>query len=282
MERHGTQACRNRSVELNEAFASQVLAVLRQLGLPDDGEHVNPHGGAIALGHPLGMSGARLAMTAVQCARDLTGCRRAVATMCIGVGQGIAVLIERVWTERMAAHRRVLILGGARSGKSRLRAGACRGGRPDARLRCDRPRPSTTRCGERIARHSAERDADGGPGGAPRSAGRDPRGDRPGPRGPRRLPHPLAVERSCGRGEGEDDTEAVLRPRGRTANGPLVLVSNEVGHGIVPAHPSGEPFRDAQGRLNQAIAATCDAVILVAAGCATLIKPAPPVQLTLA
>ena len=82
-------------VELNEAFASQGLAVLRQLGLPDDAAHVNPHGGAIALGHPLGMSGARLAMTAVS-ALELRGGRRAVATMCIGVGQGIAALIERV------------------------------------------------------------------------------------------------------------------------------------------------------------------------------------------
>jgi acetyl-CoA acetyltransferase len=82
-------------IELNEAFASQGLAVLRQLGLPDDAEHVNPHGGAIALGHPLGMSGARLAMTAVS-AMEVRGARRAIATMCIGVGQGIAALIERV------------------------------------------------------------------------------------------------------------------------------------------------------------------------------------------
>jgi acetyl-CoA acyltransferase len=82
-------------VELNEAFASQGLAVTRGLGLPDDAGHVNPHGGAIALGHPLGMSGARLAGTAVR-ALERTGGRRAVATMCIGVGQGIAMLIERV------------------------------------------------------------------------------------------------------------------------------------------------------------------------------------------
>jgi 3-oxoadipyl-CoA thiolase len=82
-------------IELNEAFASQALAVLRDLGLPDDAEHVNPHGGAIALGHPLGMSGARLAMTAVN-ALEVRGGRRAVVTMCIGVGQGIAALIERV------------------------------------------------------------------------------------------------------------------------------------------------------------------------------------------
>ena len=82
-------------IELNEAFASQGLAVLRQLGLPDEAEHVNPHGGAIALGHPLGMSGARLALTAVN-ALEARGGRRAIATMCIGVGQGIAALIERV------------------------------------------------------------------------------------------------------------------------------------------------------------------------------------------
>jgi len=82
-------------IELNEAFASQALAVLRQLGLPDDAEHVNPNGGAIALGHPLGMSGARLAMTAVE-ELQRRQARYAVATMCIGVGQGIATLIERV------------------------------------------------------------------------------------------------------------------------------------------------------------------------------------------
>ena len=81
-------------VELNEAFAAQSLAVLRQLGLPDDAEHVNPNGGAIALGHPLGASGARLVLTAAMelAQRDA---RRALATMCIGVGQGISVLVER-------------------------------------------------------------------------------------------------------------------------------------------------------------------------------------------
>ena len=82
-------------IELNEAFASQALAVLRQLGLPDDADHVNIHGGAIALGHPLGMSGARLALTAVN-AMEERGAKRAIVTMCIGVGQGIAALIERV------------------------------------------------------------------------------------------------------------------------------------------------------------------------------------------
>src|SRR3989442_7409779 len=82
-------------VELNEAFASQALAVLRELGLPDDAEHVNPNGGAIALGHPLGMSGARLAATAMYELRRRRA-RLALCTMCIGVGQGIALIIERV------------------------------------------------------------------------------------------------------------------------------------------------------------------------------------------
>ena len=82
-------------IELNEAFASQSLAVLRTLGLADDSDLVNPFGGAIALGHPLGMSGARLALTAVN-ALETLGAKRAIATMCIGVGQGIAALIERV------------------------------------------------------------------------------------------------------------------------------------------------------------------------------------------
>jgi 3-oxoadipyl-CoA thiolase len=82
-------------IELNEAFASQALAVLRRLGLPDDAPHVNPNGGAIALGHPLGMSGARLAATATL-ELERRGARRALCTMCIGVGQGIALALERV------------------------------------------------------------------------------------------------------------------------------------------------------------------------------------------
>jgi acetyl-CoA acyltransferase len=82
-------------IELNEAFASQALAVLRELGLPDDAAHVNPNGGAIALGHPLGMSGARLATTAT-CQLAAARGRYALCTMCIGVGQGIAVILERV------------------------------------------------------------------------------------------------------------------------------------------------------------------------------------------
>ncbi len=82
-------------IELNEAFASQGLATLRELGIPDDAAHVNPNGGAIALGHPLGMSGARLALTAAYQLKR-TGGRYALCTMCVGVGQGVAMIIERV------------------------------------------------------------------------------------------------------------------------------------------------------------------------------------------
>jgi 3-oxoadipyl-CoA thiolase len=82
-------------IELNEAFAAQSLAVLRQLGLPDDAEQVNPNGGAIALGHPLGMSGARLALTATH-QLEKTGGRLGLATLCVGVGQGASLALERV------------------------------------------------------------------------------------------------------------------------------------------------------------------------------------------
>jgi 3-oxoadipyl-CoA thiolase len=82
-------------IELNEAFASQSLACLRQLGLPDDAEHANPHGGAIALGHPLGMSGARLALTTAHALRTRNG-KLGLATMCVGVGQGVSLALERV------------------------------------------------------------------------------------------------------------------------------------------------------------------------------------------
>jgi 3-oxoadipyl-CoA thiolase len=82
-------------IEINEAFASQSLACLRQLGLADDAEHVNPHGGAIALGHPLGMSGARLALTAAHGLEERGG-KLALATMCVGVGQGVSLAIEKV------------------------------------------------------------------------------------------------------------------------------------------------------------------------------------------
>ena len=95
LARTGLQLSQVDVIELNEAFAAQGLAVLRELGVGDDDPRVNPQGGAIALGHPLGASGARLAMTAVN-ALHATGGQRAVVTMCIGVGQGIAALVERV------------------------------------------------------------------------------------------------------------------------------------------------------------------------------------------
>jgi acetyl-CoA acetyltransferase family protein len=81
-------------IEINEAFAAQVLAVMRSLGLPDDAPQVNPNGGAIALGHPLGASGARLALTALR-QLERTGGRRALVTLCVGVGQGLALALER-------------------------------------------------------------------------------------------------------------------------------------------------------------------------------------------
>ena len=90
--------------ELNEAFAAQGLASLRKLGLPDDAEHVNPNGGAIALGHPLGMSGARLVTTAAHELRRQNG-SYALCTMCIGVGQGIAMVIEPpTWSANLVVH----------------------------------------------------------------------------------------------------------------------------------------------------------------------------------
>ena len=83
------------TIELNETFAAQALAVLRDLRMPDDAPHVNPHGGAIALGHPLGASGARLALTAIRTLEEIQG-RYALVTLCIGVGQGAAMALERV------------------------------------------------------------------------------------------------------------------------------------------------------------------------------------------
>jgi 3-oxoadipyl-CoA thiolase len=95
LERSGLRLAQMDVIELNEAFAAQALAVTRELGLPDDAEHVNPNGGAIAIGHPLGASGARLVTTAMYQLHAAKG-RYALCTMCIGVGQGIALIIERV------------------------------------------------------------------------------------------------------------------------------------------------------------------------------------------
>ncbi|MFT4275633.1 MAG: 3-oxoadipyl-CoA thiolase [Rhodopseudomonas sp.] len=95
MERLGLKISDFDLIELNEAFASQGIACMRQLGVKDDADFVNPHGGAIALGHPLGMSGARLALTAVH-GLEKRGGKLALATMCVGVGQGVAMAIEKV------------------------------------------------------------------------------------------------------------------------------------------------------------------------------------------
>ena len=95
VERLGIKVSDFDLIELNEAFASQGIACLRQLGVKEDADFVNPHGGAIALGHPLGMSGARLAMTAVH-GMEKRGGKLALATMCVGVGQGVAVAIEKL------------------------------------------------------------------------------------------------------------------------------------------------------------------------------------------
>ena len=95
LARLGLTIARMDVIELNEAFAAQGLAVLRELGVRDDDPRVNPNGGAIALGHPLGASGARLVTTAIN-QLHATGGRYALCTMCIGVGQGIAIVVERV------------------------------------------------------------------------------------------------------------------------------------------------------------------------------------------
>ncbi len=94
MARAGLTLSQMDVIELNEAFAAQALAVTRDLGLPDDAGHVNPNGGAIAIGHPLGASGARLVATAMH-QLQATKARYALCTMCIGVGQGIALILER-------------------------------------------------------------------------------------------------------------------------------------------------------------------------------------------
>jgi acetyl-CoA acetyltransferase family protein len=95
MARTGLQLSQMDTIELNEAFAAQALAVLRGLGVADDAANVNPNGGAIAIGHPLGMSGARLATTALNQLNHIRG-KYGLCTMCIGVGQGIALVMERV------------------------------------------------------------------------------------------------------------------------------------------------------------------------------------------
>ncbi|AWM88254.1 bifunctional adenosylcobinamide kinase/adenosylcobinamide-phosphate guanylyltransferase [Microvirga sp. 17 mud 1-3] len=181
----------------------------------------------------------------------------------------------------MTIHRRALVLGGARSGKSRT-AQAIAEKTAGERLFVATAQPFDDEMRERIRRHRDER--------------RD---------GWRTCEAPLELAQAIREGTGpgrvvlvdcltlwlsnvllagrdvEDETER-LAGAVRDAGGPVVLVSNEVGQGIVPETPLGRRFRDAQGRLNQRMAETCDAVILVAAGCPLLLKPAPSLDLTLA
>jgi len=180
----------------------------------------------------------------------------------------------------MTIHRRVLVLGGARSGKSRT-AQAIAEAASGHRTYLATAQAFDEEMSARIARHRAERDGSWRTLEAP-------------------LDLPEAIRAHAGPGKAvlvdcltlwlsnlllaERDAELAtehLVGALREAAGPLVLVSNEVGHGIVPATPLGRAFRDEQGRLNQRVAEACDAVVFVAAGCPILIKPAPPLGLTL-
>jgi adenosylcobinamide kinase/adenosylcobinamide-phosphate guanylyltransferase len=181
----------------------------------------------------------------------------------------------------MTVHRRVLVLGGARSGKSRhaLALAAASG---LSRVFVATAQAHDDEMRERIARHQAEREGAWRMREAPLDLAAVIREET----APDRvvlvdcltlwLSNAMLGERPVAQ-----DGAALARAVAE-AHGPLILVSNEVGHGIVPATPLGRAFRDAQGRLNQDIAAVCDAVIFVAAGCATLLKPAPALDLTLA
>jgi adenosylcobinamide kinase / adenosylcobinamide-phosphate guanylyltransferase len=181
----------------------------------------------------------------------------------------------------MAAYRRFLVLGGARSGKSRQALALAEAdGRTRVFVATAQAHDDEMR--DRIARHRAQREAGWRTCEAPL--------DLPGAIREESAPDRVVVV-DCltlwlsnvmlaGQEPGEA-TEALVRATAEAA-GPLILVSNEVGQGIVPSTPLGRAFRDAQGRLNQEIAAVCDAVILVVAGCPTLIKPRPPLGLTLA
>ncbi|HEV2559711.1 MAG TPA: bifunctional adenosylcobinamide kinase/adenosylcobinamide-phosphate guanylyltransferase [Microvirga sp.] len=181
----------------------------------------------------------------------------------------------------MATYRRVLVLGGARSGKSRhALALAEASGRERVFVATAEPHDEEMRT--RIAQHRAERE------GAwrTREAPLDLAAVIDGEAALGRvvlvdcltlwLTNVLLAERDVGA------ASAALAKAVAGARGPLILVSNEVGHGIVPATPLGRAFRDAQGRLNQEMAASCDAVVFVAAGCASLLKPAPALSLALA
>ncbi len=180
----------------------------------------------------------------------------------------------------MTIHRRVLVLGGARSGKSRT-AQAIAEAASASRTYIATAQAFDGEMQERIDRHRSERD-----------------GSRRTREAPLELPEAIRAHAGPGKvvlvdcltlwlsnlllAERDADREAERLVRAvEGAAGPLVLVSNEVGHGIVPATPLGRVFRDGQGRLNQRVAEACDAVVFVAAGCPVLLKPAPPLDLTL-
>lgn len=180
----------------------------------------------------------------------------------------------------MTAYRRILVLGGARSGKSRT-AQQLAEASPLKRLHIATAQPLDEEMRERIARHRAERDSSW----ETQEAGLDLADDIRAQAGPEKvvlvdcltlwLSNILLAERDPHR-EGERLAEAV-----KETAGPLILVSNEVGHGIVPSTSLGRIFRDEQGRLNQRMATVCDAVVWVAAGCPLLLKPSSPLHLPL-
>ena len=180
----------------------------------------------------------------------------------------------------MTLHRRVLVLGGARSGKSRIALEVAEGASPE-RTYIATAQAFDDEMRERIAQHRMERDASWRTIDAPLELC-DALRDVTAP-GKAVLVDCLTLWLSnivLADRDPEPETERLVQSI-REARGPLVLVSNEVGHGIVPSTPLGRRFRDAQGRLNQRVAEACDAVVFVAAGCPILLKPAPALQLRL-
>lgn len=181
----------------------------------------------------------------------------------------------------MTHHRRALILGGARSGKSRTAQDVAESSSA-TRIYIATAQAHDDEMRERIARHRAERDGTWQTCEAPLDLVEVLRTHI----GPDKivlvdcltlwLSNVLLAEKNA-----EQETTRLVQAIVDAA-GPIILVSNEVGHGIVPATPLGRVFRDAQGRLNQRIAAACDVVVFVAAGCPIILKPAPPLTLTLA